>query len=79
MLSILHLELNGSTKELLGTGTAPQRRSYSTKPDRVQEAFGQCCQTHGVNLGDGPVQDQELNSVVPVGLFQLSIYCNSKI
>ncbi|KAJ7410186.1 hypothetical protein BTVI_54072 [Pitangus sulphuratus] len=29
---------------------------HSTKPDRVQEAFGQYYQAHGVILGDGPIQ-----------------------
>lgn len=27
-----------------------------TKPDRVQEAFGEYSQTHGVTHGDGGVQ-----------------------
>lgn len=33
----------------------------SMKPDRAQETFGQCFQAHGVILGDGPVQGQELD------------------
>ncbi|TRZ23812.1 hypothetical protein HGM15179_003283 [Zosterops borbonicus] len=30
---------------------APQGSDHSTKPDRVQEAFGQYFQAHGVTLG----------------------------
>lgn len=51
--------------------------SHSTKADRVQEAFGQCSRAHGVTLWDGLVQGQELDLVILVGSFQLSLFCGS--
>ena len=48
---------------------------HSTKPDRVQQAFEKYSKARGVNLGDGSVQGQELDSVILVGPFQLSIFC----
>ena len=51
--------------------------SYSTKPDRVQEAFVQRSQAHGVTLWDGPVQGQELDLMILQGPLQLSLFCDS--
>ncbi|KAJ7404291.1 hypothetical protein WISP_146768 [Willisornis vidua] len=45
---------------------APQGTGHRTKPDRVQEVFGQYPQAHDVTLGDDPVQNQELDSKILV-------------
>ena len=37
----------------------PREVGASTKPGRVQEAFGQCSQAQGGILGNGAVQGQE--------------------
>lgn len=47
------------------------------QPDRDQEAFPQCSHTHGVVLGDGAMQAQELDLMIPGGPFTLSIFCDS--
>lgn len=45
------------------------RLPRSTKPDRVQEALGQCSQAHGVTPGDGSAQGRELDSMILMGSF----------
>ncbi|KAJ7410505.1 hypothetical protein WISP_107936 [Willisornis vidua] len=54
-----------------------QGSGHSTKADRVQEPFGQCSQAPDLTLGDGPVQGQELDSMILVDTFQLNIFCDS--
>lgn len=56
---------------------ASQGSDHSTNLHRVQQVFGQCSQVHGVVLGDRSMQAQDLDSVIPVSSFQLSISCDS--
>ncbi|KAJ7417690.1 hypothetical protein WISP_63254 [Willisornis vidua] len=56
---------------------APQGSGLSTKHDRVQELFGQCSQAHGVLLGNGPVQDQELDFDDPCESLPAMIFYDS--
>lgn len=56
----------------LGTGQAPQDSGHSTKPDRVQEAFGQWSQEHGVIgmlcVGPGVGLDHVPDGSLPIQL-----------
>lgn len=66
-----------SPRGWVGTGTAPQDSGHSSKPDRVQEACGQCSQAHGVIFGDDPMHCQELDLMILVCPLQLSIFYDS--
>lgn len=49
------------------------------QPGKDQEAFGQYSQEHGAALGEGAVQGWELESMIPVGTFQFSLFWDSVI
>lgn len=54
-----------------------QGSDHCTKPDEVQEIFGQCSQAQYLTLGDGAVHGQELNAMILVGSFQFSLLWDS--
>lgn len=43
-----------------------------------KEAFGQCSQEHSVTVGDGAVQDGELESMILVSPFKISLFSDSE-
>ena len=51
----------------------PQGSSHNTELAGVQEVFRQCSQTYCLIFRD-PVCSQELDLMIPVGLFQLGIF-----
>ncbi|KAJ7397258.1 hypothetical protein BTVI_136908 [Pitangus sulphuratus] len=65
------------TQRVVGHWNSSQGNGHSTKPERVQEAFGGYTQAPSVTLGDGSVQGKALDSMILVGPFQLSIFCDS--
>ncbi|KAF4803151.1 hypothetical protein TURU_017691 [Turdus rufiventris] len=70
---ILHPEVGWALEQ------APQGSGHSPSLTRVQEVFGQRSWVHGVTLGDGPVQCQELDLMSLLTLFQFSLFCDSVI
>lgn len=66
-------------KNLHHEGEQPSHRSgHDTDLARVQGASGQHSQTYDQPLG-GRAWSQELDSMIPVGFFQLGIFCDSMI
>lgn len=47
---------------------------YKGKPAKIQEAFGQVSQAHGVTPWGGPIQGQEFDLVILLGPFQYRIF-----
>lgn len=61
----------GWTLAQAGWGSGP-----STRPARIQEAFGECSEKYGFN-SRGPVWSQELESVLCEGPLHLRLFCAS--
>lgn len=53
-----------------------QRIAHGSKPAGAQRAFGHCSQTQGLVLG-AAVWSRELDSVVVMSSFQLTVICDS--
>lgn len=59
----------------------PQGSGCRTKPDRVQDAFGQCSHSHGMTLGVSSAESGVGLFMILVGqsIFQLGISCDAVI
>lgn len=60
----------------MGSETGSTGKWLQDKPDRVQEALGQFSQTQGVTLGVS-FAGLELDLMILIGPFQLSMFCYS--